>query len=79
MPLFAAESAIRYREKNKDVVRNRDNLYREVERLGMKVMNPIKNAERLKNRVAKAAYRKRKREEIEASISQSPSKSTAAS
>ena len=62
MPLSAAERAKRYREKIKDVVRNRDNLYRKIQRLTMKVMDPIENAERLiKQRVAKAAYRKRKR------------------
>ena len=76
MPLSAAERAKRYREKNKDVARNRDNLYRKVQRLNTKVMDPIKNAEELKKqRVAKPAYRKRKREEMEASISKSPSTS----
>ena len=40
-------------------------------------MNPIKNTERLKKqRVAKAAYRKRKRKEMKSSISQSPFMST---
>ena len=48
MPLSAAERAKRYREKNKDVARNRDNLYRKVQRLNTKVMDPIKNAEELK-------------------------------
>ena len=62
MPLSAAERAKRYREKIKDVVRNRDNLYRKIQRLTMKVMDPNKNTERLiKQRVVKAAYRKRKR------------------
>ena len=37
--------AKRYRQKNNDV-RNRNNLYRNVQRLTMKVMDPIKNAER---------------------------------
>ena len=50
MPLSAFERAKRYRKKNKDVVTNRDNLYRKVQRLTMKVMDPIKNAERLKNK-----------------------------
>ena len=46
MPLSAAERAKRYREKNKNVVRNKDNFCRKVQRLTMKVMDPIKNAER---------------------------------
>ena len=78
MQLSAAERAKRYREKNEDVFRNRDNLYKKVKRFSMKVMmDPVKNAERLKKqRVAKAACRKRKREEMEDSISQSRSTST---
>ena len=51
-------------EKNKDAVRERDNLYKKNKRLSMKFNDPAKNAERLKKqRLAKAEYRKRKREE----------------
>ena len=56
MSLSAAERAKRYRKKNKDVVTNKDNLYRKVQRLTMKVMDPIKNAERLKNRELPKLY-----------------------
>ena len=76
MPLSAAERAKRYRKKNKDVVTNKDNLYRKVQRLTMKVMDPIKNAERLKNRELPKLYTVKKREEMEASISQLSSTST---
>ena len=65
MPLSAAERAEHYREKNKDGVRNKDNLCKNVHCLTMKVMDPIKNAYGLKNkRVDKAAYRKKKREKM---------------
>ena len=72
MPLSAFERAKRYRKKNKDVVTNRDNLYRKVQRLTMKVMDPIKNAERLKNKELSKLHtvKGKKREEMEASISQ---------
>ena len=61
MSLSAAERAEHYREKNKDGVRNKDNLCKNVHCLTMKVMDPIKNAYGLKNkRVAKAAYHKKK-------------------
>ena len=61
MPLSAAERAEHYREKNKDGIRNKDNLCKNVHCLTMKVMDPIKNAYGLKNkRVAKAAYHKKK-------------------
>lgn len=49
MLLPAAERAKRYREK-KNVVRNSDNIYRKTQRRTMKVMDSIKNAERLKKR-----------------------------
>ena len=61
MPLSAAERAKRYRKKNKDVVTNMDNLYRKVQRLNMKVMDPIKNAERLKNRELPKLYTVKKK------------------
>ena len=48
MLLSAAERAKRYRLNNKDVVRNRENLYRKVKCLTIKVMDSIRNAERLK-------------------------------
>ena len=48
MPLSAAERAKRYRLNNKDVIRNRENLYRKVKCLTIKVMDSIRNAERLK-------------------------------
>ena len=38
MSLSAAEKAEHYREKNKNDVRNKDNLCKKVERLTMKVM-----------------------------------------
>ena len=55
MPLPAAERAKCYHEKNKNIVRIRDNLYKNVQRRTMEVMNPIKNTEQFKKRVAKAA------------------------
>ena len=80
MSLPASERAKHYREKKKDDVRNSDNLYRKIQRLTMKVMDSSKYTERLKKqRAAKGAYRKTKRGEIEASVSQSPSTSTAES
>ena len=64
MPLSNAEKAKRYREKNNVAVRESDNLYKKHKCLSMKLNDPAKNAERLKNqRLAKAEYRKRKREE----------------
>ena len=45
MSLSAAKSAKRYHKNNKDIVRNRKNLYRKVQRVTIKVMDPIKNAE----------------------------------
>ena len=62
MSLSAAERAKRYRKKNKDVVTNKDNLYRKVQRLTMKVMDPIKNAERLKNRELPKLYTVKEKE-----------------
>ena len=38
MSLSAAERAGHYREKNKNDVRNKDNLFKKVQRLTMKVM-----------------------------------------
>ena len=49
IPLSAAETAKRYHENNKVVVRNRENLYRKVQRLTIKVKDSIKNTERLKS------------------------------
>ena len=59
-----AETVKRYREKNKDAVREKDNLYKKHKRLPLKLNDPAKNAKRLKKqRLAKAEYRKRKKEE----------------
>ena len=64
MPLTPAERAKRYREKNKDEVRKRENLRKRNQRVKLKILNPEANKSRLeKERLAKALYRKRKLEE----------------
>ena len=74
MPLSAAESAKSYHEKNKCVFRNKDNVYRKVQRLTMKVLDPIKSTEQLINRELSKLHTVKN--EMKASKSQSPSKST---
>ena len=67
-------------KKNKDAVRERDNLYTKHNRLSMKLNDPAKNAEILKKqRLAKAEYRKRKRKEAKnTEIQPLPSSSSSA-
>ena len=48
MPLSDAERAKHYCEKNKDAVREWNNLYIRPKRLSMELNDPAKNAERLK-------------------------------
>ena len=59
-PLSQAERAKRYREKNKEKVRERDALRKKLKRIVMKVNDPEKNQARLlKERLYKQEYRKR--------------------
>ena len=48
MPLSDAAKAKHYRKKNKDVVREKDNLYKKHKRLLMKLNDLAKNAESLR-------------------------------
>ena len=59
-PLTPAERAKRYREKNKEKVREREALRKKLRRAEMKVSNPEQNKARLlKERLYKREYRKR--------------------
>ena len=65
-PLSQAERAKRYREKNKEKVRERDALRKKLKRIVMKVNDPEKNQARLlKERLYKQEYRKRLRSNID--------------
>ena len=65
-PLSQAERAKRYREKNKEKVRERDALRKKLKRIVMKVNDPEKNRARLvKERLYKQEYRKRIRSNID--------------
>ena len=69
-PLSQAERAKRYREKNKEEVRERDALRKKLKPIVMKVNDPEKNQARLlKERLHKQEYRKR----IRSNIDQQPS------
>ena len=63
-PLSAAERAKRYRKKNKHVVGKRYNLNRKIQRLTTKVIDLIKNAERLKISDLPKLHTVEKREEM---------------
>ena len=65
-PLSQAERAKRYREKNKEKVREQDALRKKLKRIAMKVNDPEKNQARLlKKRLYKQEYRKRIRSNID--------------
>ena len=63
-PPSAAERAKRYRKKNKHVVGKRYNLNRKIQRLTTKVIDLIKNAERLKISDLPKLHTVEKREEM---------------
>ena len=63
-PLTPAESAKRYREKNKEKVREREALRKKLRRAEMKASNPERNKTRLlEERLYKREYRKRMKDQ----------------